>query len=47
VVVEPLTLYRLSDRDLDEIEALLSRRVPRPVPVRPSPQPPQPPQRAA
>jgi hypothetical protein len=28
-------LYRLTDRDLDEIEALLARRVPRPQPMPP------------
>jgi hypothetical protein len=27
-------LYRLSDRDLDEIEALLVRRAPKPSPIR-------------
>jgi hypothetical protein len=35
-------LYRFTDHDLDEIEALLSRRVPRPSIVRPSSQPRQP-----
>ena len=26
-------LYRLTDRDLDEIEALLAKKIPKPVPI--------------
>ena len=38
-------LYRLTHRDLDEIEELLAKRIPKPVPV--LPQQPKPPHAAA